>query len=81
MICIVLKKQKTYDELRAFYHSNSFGDQFIEYVFETLDGKQYSAYSSHQEGSWLTTKDALRAEFETLVKRNHLTGHIIWPNQ
>lgn len=57
--------------LIAETHSDSFGTQYIEYYFTTKSGAVLKAYSSHDEGDWLDSKESMIREFKNLKKFDH----------
>lgn len=66
--------KENYVELYAIATSNSFGDQFVEYVHEDFKGKKTYAFNSQSEGNWIipSIKDFSR------LKRFDYSGNVFW---
>jgi hypothetical protein len=63
-----LKLAKNHIELYAVTHSSSFGTQYVEYTHEALDGTKTYAYTSNDEGNWITPSIK---NFNSLMKFTH----------
>lgn len=50
MNALVLKRTINYPELIAYWTTNTFGDQLIQFSFERLDGSMEYSYATMFEG-------------------------------